>query len=361
MRIFLNFYFTICIVLVIFNITFIIYNKLKANRYYETRVTKQGELKKHLDTYLETGEVSKYLENYLTKKIKKTNKLLVLNNLMENEPKVKALAQPYIWKYLNHYLSKNEYEKAFFAYVVSKLDYQNYEVANQQLLKFLTLLNSNSIYTFTNAMNTLYQMGNGSLMLIGVNKVNERNNFYNHKMLVDGLVAYQGDHLELASKLQTNFKNYQSNIKIAIIDYFRIKDIDSSDFFTVVLKTTKDNEVKYALARYFTKHPSDEVNDFFIEELIKSNNWLDELQAIKVLNNYQDLKISKQIFKKVNSRNWHVRRAAIKYFYEHQRKVEDLYPLIDLQDRYVDDLVLYFVQDDSNYYQVLSDRIDAYS
>lgn len=354
MNILIEIYIFICVMLLIFNIGFLVMKNIKNHKLYP-KDSKMGiKIRQELKDLKETGILSKSMEDILTNKISQTDGLIALQNELTNETEIKI--RPYIFMQIDTYMDKSDYEQAYYTYVVSTLDYTQVKVDTEFARKFMKFLDSESLYTFTNAMEAVYSFGEGHLLINAIDNLDQRPGFYHKKLFVDGLLGFKGDIKEFEKNVINKFEGYSKSTQESLLDYFRIQGEDISELCLGLIEKG-EGDVLYAAMRYFVKYPSESSKVIFLNILENSDNWIEQMLAIQGLKSFNDPKTKNTIKNKVNSRNWHVRTNAISYLYDLNISQDEIYDILFIRDRYANEALLYQYKDDKNMSKYITNTI----
>ncbi len=345
--------------LLIFNLIFIFIKRLKNSRLYHENNKLESILKTELDNYNPNKGLSTELKEILRNKTSSTKNLIIVQNEFEKPRKyrkqLKDEARPYVFNQINNYQKANDYEQAYYAYVISTFDYEELELKDKFYVDFLRFLDSKSLYVYSNAMDAIYKFADPHIMSIAIKKIDEREGFYHSKLFVDGLLDFKGDVEVLHNMLIGKFYNYSGRMHKSLIDYFRIKDVDIKEFALKIIEERKlDDEVIYSAMRYFRKNPNEESKNIFIEILKNDENfWIDQLLAIQSLESYKDPLVRSLIKDKITSENWNIRTNSIAYLHKHGLTKEEIYGILALRDKYTNETLLYYYKDDQEISQYI--------
>jgi len=352
---------TVCVVLLIFDIGFLIVKNLRNHRFYPKMVKFEKEVLEEIRTKNETDCFTEAFQTRLQKRLSKTKYLIALQGILEQHPEARKWFKPVIFSCIKDYKKKSDYEQAYYTYVISTLGYENEKISNDFAVEFLEFLDSKSLYTFINTMNALYEFGEIHLLIAAIDKIDERAGFYHKKLFSDGLLQAKVDRKEFGAKLMERYPQYTDFTKGCILDYFRFANIEAFDFCMELVKSkTENDEIRYAAIRYFVKFQNEESKDFFIDVLKSDKNaWVEEMLAIQGLSRSSDSEVRSLIKKKITSRNWYVRVNAAEYLQKNGLDKEELLEIISLKDRFTNETLLYQYQNDkvmSAYIQELIEK-----
>lgn len=358
MNVLIEVYIFICVMLLLFNIGFLVMKNIKNHKLYP-KDSKMGiKIRQELKLLKETGILSKDMENILTNKISDTNNLIALQNELTDE--IELEIRSYILMQIDNYMDKSDYEQAYYTYVVSTFDYAKVEVDTEFARKFMNFLDSDSLYTFTNAMEAVYSFGEGNLLINAIDKVDQRPGFYHKKLFVDGLLGFKGDIKEFEKIVINKFEGYSQSTQEALLDYFRIQGEDISELCLRLIENG-EGDVLYSAMRYFVKYPSQASKYIFLNILESNENWVEEMIAIQGLKSFSDIKTKNIIKNKVSSRNWHVRINAISYLHDLNISQDEMYDILFMRDRYANEALLYQYKDDKQMSKYITNTIQLLS
>ncbi|MEG2290845.1 MAG: hypothetical protein RSA29_07510 [Clostridium sp.] len=352
MNIIIESYIFLCVMLLIFDIGFLVVKNTRNHKYYPQDDKFKIIIQNEFEGYSKGNGLSNAFKEQLPKKIKKTRNLVILQNQLEDvknfREEISLELRPFIFDELENYKEKSDYEQAYYTYVISKLDYSKYKADYTFCSKFITFLDSKSLYTFTNTMNAIYRFGDHNLMSLGIEKVNDRNGFYHKKLFVDGLLTFSGNYDQLNELIKYKFYKYSPSVQESLLDYFRLKNVNASEICIDILKNKKaDSQVLYSAMRYFAKYPDIKSKEVFIDILQRNNDvWIEHMLAIQGLKHYSDSRVKSLVGAKIISSNWYVRTNAVSYLHDQNISKEDICNILFIKDKYANEALLYQYKDD---------------
>ena len=322
-------YIAACTLLLLFEICFLFLKNAKIQQLKPDHEAFEEELSREIRLYQETGAFSDDFIQTAGRKLSQTKNMITLQNMLEKMPKATNWFRPLLLEQLSAYEKKKDEEQAFYTYMISLLDYHEEKVPADFASRFICFLDSKSLYTFTNTMAALYAFGESSLLLQAMEKINARSGFYHKKLLVDGLLRYQGDFDELNQALVKQFYRYAPHTQEGLLDYFRLQVYDVADLCLSLMQDAQaDVEVQHRALRYFHKFRHAEAKQVMLELLKKEEtSWIKQMLAIQGLKGYDDAETVHEIRRKLFSRNWHERINAVEYFYQKgmdQKELQDI-------------------------------------
>lgn len=353
MNVVLTVYIFICIMLLIFNIVFLSYkNAQKSALFNNTNIIE----KKFCEKYSEYNSVygmDDDFKKFILSSISKIKSFVALISYIESNEinsNLKKEIRNILIEYMDYYSKKDNYEKAYYMYVLSIFDYSNVKISRIIKNKTLEFLDTKSLYVFANTMNFIYKIPDTELIIRAIEYINDADGFYSRKLFVDGMMSYCGDIDELKEKLEKNFFDYNVFTQISLLDYFRMKKIDIKDMGMRIIKNNIiDVEVKYSAMRYFISKPSKESREYFISVLKDENSfWIEKMISIQGLNRYKDDDIHYLIREYTSDRNWYVRTNAIKYLSDYGIDSDEISYILYKKDKYANEEILYQYKDDDD-------------
>ena len=343
----IEFYIAICILLLIFNVVFVFRKNIEMMYFANSTKHFQRYILKIYGKY----DVTKGLDNKTKKKIKvKLGKVKYLVAMHETLQMLKPINLGFeeevkicVWSQVNKYLKKTNEQQAYFAYVVSTFNYQEVIASDDNMMQFMNYLNTDSLYTLTNTMDAICNLNNTYMVHSAINIINNSNIFYHKKLFTQSLLNFKGKEEELQQILMVHFEEYNNVIKEGILDYFRLKNVQASEFYINILENNKqDMEIIYATMRCLGQYPTQTSKIFFQSVLDnESENWIKELLAVKGLIHFQDSMTKKLIYDRVTHANWDVRCSAIEYFITNFLQGNELQNILGLNDKYANEALIY--------------------
>ncbi|MBR2852118.1 MAG: hypothetical protein IKB91_06980 [Anaerotignum sp.] len=359
MTIVLEIYIIVCILLLLFDIAFLVLKNSKNKHLHAEDGAFKKLLQQEIELYRQNGAFSEKFVNDLPGKLSRTTHMLSLQAVLEEDPDARSWFREFLFAQIGNYQKKPEYVQAFYTYLISTLDYRKEKVPAAFSSEFMHFLESKSLYTFTNTMDAFYAFGETHLLLQALEVVDRRSGFYHHKLLVDGLLSFQGDHEELEEALLARFSQYGDDVKECLLDYFRMQGCEVSDLCLKLMREEKaDAEVQYRAMRYFQKFPCGEAKEWFLQILQRENViWIKQMLEIQGLQNYDDAEVRAAVKKKITSRDWHVRNNAVAFLHRKGLERAELQELLHLQDRYANESLLYQYKEDAETSAFIMDTI----
>ena len=362
MTIVIQIYIIVCIALLVFDICFLFLKNRKKEVFFPKNEKLEKQILDEIGAFHQQGKFSSDFETTLSRKLNKTQNLITLMTILEENPKFKEKFRPIIFDKIDEYAKKSDYEQAYYTYVISTFDYENVEIFGSFAVQFIKFLDSKSLYTFVNTMEAIYAFGQDNLLLQALDKVDQREGFYNQKLLVDGLLSAKVDFDSFNQKLISQFPTYSDTTKAALLDYFRYNGAEISDMCLAILnKPNVENEVRYSAMRYFTKYQNESANAYCLQ-LLKNEEteWVEQMLSIQILSKSNHPFAYSTIKEKIYSQNWYVRLNAAKYLYDCHLNQTEMYEILSKKDKYANEILLYVYRDNSEMSEFISSTIQKF-
>lgn len=279
------------------------------------------------------------------KLLSKISYLHALSGLIENEEKIKdkkvldiIRKEEYVIIFSNLtsvYQEKDEIAKAYYAYFLNNIDCKDKKICNY----LLDLINSNSLYAIENSISALAKSGNNENVIKAFQILSSHNYvIYNHRLVADVLLKYNGSKNVLCEKLFENFNSFNEQIKIGVLTLFRRWNYDIGDEIIKMLgKEDLEKELEIEMIRYFSKIINKKIPLILIDR-IENNYYNDfeyEVVMLQVLANYKSEKTIKLLEKELSSSNFYVRYNAGKSL----SKMIDLTTLEQPKDKFAKEMI----------------------
>lgn len=353
MYIIIEFYIIICIMLLLFNLFFILIKNTVIQRLNPLKNNSKEKLALEFEHYTPQKGLSPRAVSFLKNKLDTTNNLLILEAEMEKQrtyrEQLKTEIKPYVFKQMDHYQNKRNNEQAYYAYILSQFNH-NPDDFKEYYTKLLSFLNSSSFYVFSNTMKAIYTLKDSYLLAAAVKKVDERPDLYHSKLLTDGLLTFNGDLALFKKLIVKKIYRYQPSTQVSLLNYFRLQKLDVDEFcLDILIERKVDTEVLYATMRYFAGNSNLEAKKIFIDVLKnEKSSWIEQLLAIQGLKNHNSKEVRDTIKMKVTSANWEVRTNAIDYLYQNTMELEEIREILSDDDKFTIETLYYYYENNQD-------------
>jgi len=363
MNLMIQIYMMVCVVLLIFDIVFLIVKNLRNHRFYPRNAKLENQIIQEIEKRKneKRDSFSEGFTKLLFDKLSKTKNMIALQGVLEKYPEAKTWFKEAIFLQLDNYKKKTDYEQAYYTYIISTLGYSDEKIPTEFAATFLQFLDSKSLYTFINTMNAIYEFGEVHLVLSAIDKTDERPGFYHKKLLVDGLLSAKIDKTVLGEKLMGRFSRYDVYTKECVLDYLRFSGVEASEFCMNLIKSDEeDKEIRYAAMRYFVKYPNEESKKYFIDTLqVEDAEWIQQMLTIQGLATQGEPAIRSLIKEKITSSNWYVRVNAADYLHKNGLDKKEIKEILSMKDRYTNETLLYQYRNDEAMSKYIMETINS--
>lgn len=294
--------------------------------------------------------IIKYLNdnNKLIKKLRNINYLYALISMLDEEVKVgnktinEILNSKKYEEVINSlskiYSNKEEIEKTYFAFALSKLN-----VPSGSIDFLFDVLYGNSLYGIEDAIKALYSTNNPDLIVKAFKIISHNTTPYSSKLITDGMLEYKGDKQELANKLYDEFNSFNNECQIAFIEFFKRINFDiSEDIIETLVNSHQEKELEISMIRYFSKIKNDNAYKLFLDRI--KNNYYDEFEydvvMIQTLSNYPKKETIDVLSSKLSDTNYYIRLNSCQVL----NKITDISKL-KVTDKYAIDIIEYIKEE----------------
>lgn len=332
---FIYFHIDVCIFLIIFEILWWFYTRIRYIKIKNKVKQYEKELEIQIEYLKDYNSIKIVHKNKMSKELKKVNNLLAFekacDNVFEEE---EVYFQDYITRILNVFVyisdyynrKKNDTEKAYLAYLIGKYLKNNDEITiPSNLIEILyKYMECNNIYCKVNAMETIYLIGKTENIIRAISIINNQEFTYNQTLLLNGLKNVRKNKKKLAIELFKRFDEYNKNIQILIIKFLsNYKYVDEDLILEKLIDSKTDIDVRCEMMRYFQKNQNEKAKSFLIQQLDKKEIVANDLniKAIGTLGYYEDSEVRELLYKLKNSKDNLIKESAYRSL-EKKQKVQ---------------------------------------
>lgn len=310
------FYIFICVVLLLFNLLYI-FRSGSVKRRQKRRVHRWET---YLDSFLEGSPV--WDSGELLRRLKDTEELMAFFTAMESrkdtqpEEAVRFFQEnrPLILELAGVYQKKDAMEQAFFAYVVASFYPPVGDKGDPLAEQLLSYLEGSTVYSRENVLNALYALGSAQPVEHAFVLMSQRGWYHDPRLLSDGLTRFQGDQDALAHRLWKNRRQLSECFQVGLIRFADALSGDSfaEDFLKALETEQLPAETRFALVRYFRRHPTPHAKPVLLRLLKGDAEGKRDLSiaAAASLASYPDSETRQTLKDALHSPNWYVRQNA---------------------------------------------------
>ncbi|MEF9946152.1 MAG: HEAT repeat domain-containing protein [Lachnospiraceae bacterium] len=204
-------------------------------------------------------------------------------------------------------------KKALFAYIVWQYQLCGKSENDRFVQLMYQFCMEQSLYCRENALSGLYVSGSAKNVVKAYQLLSRQEVEHSPRLVTDGLLIFSGSHKELAEELWEHWKEFPTAYQVAFINYIRMTSGEFGNRFILLLeKEETDNEVKFAIIRYFRRYYYPEA-ELILQEMVR--NWEEEdwefasISAL-ALENYRGNASIQALLEGCRSMHWYVRESA---------------------------------------------------
>lgn len=208
------------------------------------------------------------------------------------------------------YQRRQPMHRATFAWLLACCR-QNLQSAVPFLLSCIT--QSDSIYCRENALTALYRAGNSDTVVHAMKQMSQRDIHHNQKLMVDGLLSFQGDRTALCAMLWESFPTLSPGLRLTVVDFIRLLGADYRQALLPLLDDPNtDDELCFSILRYYGRYHYPAACVQMLAFLTTPRNGLWEYAAVSasVLRSYPSQQVVRGLTAALSSANWYVRYNA---------------------------------------------------
>ncbi len=255
---------------------------------------------------------------------------------------------PEFTKLCRIFVKRKPLEKTYFIYSLGIIFYGCGGVS-RGIEEFLQVsLRTNSIYCRQNALATVYKIGDIALVVRIINILNRTYADYSQRLISDGLVEFNGDERLLANALLDNYTQYNTYMRLAVLNFIRYTQDGHNDLMMDVLcGEDTDTDLRIAAIRYFGKNKDERVRAILEGYLTgKVEEATPECVAVCAtsLANYPGGNTFEILKKSLSSSDWFVRLNASVSLEQLGFDYHQMSDILSGNDRYAREIVHYRMQ-----------------
>ena len=309
------FYNFICVALLVFNILYILRSGTRSRK----ELRRAQNWSAILDREIGAGGPGEKCLEYMGRRLRRVSELTAFNTAMEARmsvppsPEQQAFIDACYRTFpglASHYRRRPSMERAFFAYVISR--YPPRDGGGQLPALLLEYMEDSTVYCRENVLQALYALGSAAGIQQALRMLNERGWYHHSHMLADGLAGFRGDKAALAASLWEECREWDENLQVAVVQFAsNVTDGMGEPFREALADQRTTIELRFALIRYFARHPDEQVRPLLLEMVRQElDSGETAIVACSALARYPGQDTEEVLEKALMSRNWFVRHNA---------------------------------------------------
>lgn len=243
------------------------------------------------------------------------------------------------------YSKRTVMERAFFAYFVAS--FHTSDVGNNDMLAeiMLSYLDDSTVYCRENVLHALYALGRPQALEHAFEILNQRGWYHNPKLIADGMASFTGDKTALVLRLWKHRGEWEEPLNVGTVQFaMSLKDpaLDQA-FYEALDSENLTTEVRFALVRYFQRHPYEPVLSVLYRYLETQDAQDSQLAvaAAAALQFYPGEDTRQHLKEALHSRSWYVRHNAASSLNHLGILPEDVEEIRQSGDRYALEMLQY--------------------
>lgn len=343
-------YMLICISMILFNIIYMWIEKIKDKAMSIKTDLLEKEIKIQLLNLMHSFPIEEKHKRFLTKKLLKTENLIIFEKVIEklyDEDKETCLKYlydlyPIAYMLIVEYQNKDTMQASFLLHILWKYQIKfKYDKFYNVVLNYIV---KDNLYCRENALKVIYASGNSEYVLKALLKLDKMSIFHHSKLISEGLLSFQGDKKQLANDFFVRFELFSDEMKVSVLNYFRLANIRSDEYFMYILiDDVLDDEVKFSAIRYFGKFYCETAYPYLLKYAKGNANerWQYSAIASAALSIYPSDMTFIVLKKNLSSSNWNIRVNAAKSLDKMGFTADEILSMIDEQDYYAREIMVY--------------------
>ncbi|WP_300385993.1 hypothetical protein [Clostridium sp.] len=316
--------------------------------YWQEQINKQIELISNKD-FIE--EIHKKI---IKRKLKNINQLICyvrgLDILKEEEKDIgKYLSEIYITiqSLAYNYSKKENMEKAFFAFFISKYPPIKGREYNLLMEILISYLDNSTIYCRENVLNALYALGNLQSVETAWQIINDGQLFHHKKLLSDGLIKFNGDKENLSEQLWSHRNKWDDNLMVAVVQFITLVSDNFKEPFFEVLKLEKLSlEIRLSILRYYRHHIYKPVLPLLLSYLKDENKINENIKIVtaSVIEVYPSEETIEALKGALHHSNWYLRYNSAVSLVNLNIDIYKIQDVLDGKDIYAKEILTYMIK-----------------
>lgn len=232
-------------------------------------------------------------------------------------------------------------QQACFAHILAACGAVKQHPTEEMIRFLLAMLQDSSVYCRENAMRALYASGRSDLVLLGLERMNESGDFFNARLITEGLLSFDGDRGALIEALWAKLPELRPEMQVAVLNFIRFGSGQWGDEMLALLQTTTDVEVSIACLRYFGRFPDLRALPLVEQKAQLKDQWEIAAVAMAVLASYPGENTIQLLKQGLSSRNWYVRYNAAASLCRLNVSYEQIRDMLEGEDPYARQMLLF--------------------
>lgn len=351
-------YMASCIMVLAFNLIYIVMDKLQKRRQSRQRLDMVDMIAGQMESVRTGDGVNQEHLQQLKKQLKSISRLKVfeqsLQKVRQETPEnifldYTSRLRDVFLELTGVYEKRDEIENAYFCNLIEKFSIEKKDTGLDGILEYLLrMVIQKDAFLRENALKAIYQSGNREAVLFAWNRLYENDIRHNEKLLSDGLLKFSGDKQALAQLLWSHRKDYNAGMLLPILQFIRFSSGEfQQDMLDILCNDEEEKELRLEAIRYLRRYPYEPAREI-LQNFIWYQVYIDweyAAMAASALSGYPGEDTVSCLKSGLNAVNWYVRhncaQTLISDLHISQLQLFDIY---NGRDRYAREILTYITQ-----------------
>ena len=212
----------------------------------------------------------------------------------------------------------------------------------------LSYLEDSTVYCRENVLHALYALGRPQALEHAFEILNQRGWYHNPKLIADGMASFTGDKTALVLRLWKHRGEWEESLNVGTVQFAMSLTDPALDeaFYQALDAEVLTTEVRFALVRYFQRHPYEPVRHV-LYRLLDTQDAQDSQLAVAAaaaLQLYPGEDTRQHLKQALHSRSWYVRHNAASSLNRLGITPEDMEEIRQSGDRYALEMLQYVIE-----------------
>lgn len=333
----------LCVVLLALNLTYV----LRAKGRDRQQIKRVQKWKGQVELALNSG-VTPHHQEVLRRKLTDFRQLVSYQDALDTLAEHSGI-QNYLDS--NHdvfqvlaatYRHRPAVQRAYFAHVIACRHPGRGREHDQLAVLLLDFLDNSTVSCRQNVLLALCALGNSAAVEQALRRFQQEGWYHNPRLLSDGLMTFFGNREALVRRLWSLAHKHEDLFKVAVVQFAAQLSGDFAALFLDALQQEDTPlETRFALIRYFQRHPVSEARPVLQELALHPDGNGPAIAACAALAKYPGRDTVAVLEEALHSRSWNIRRNAAASLAELGVTQVDLPKLVRSGDKYAAEILEY--------------------
>lgn len=345
------FYGAVCAAMILFNCACVFVFRRRAKNTLKKGSRLIELIKKQMDELANGSKLSDKSMTRLEKKLQRVSGLMSFDYAIERlqsgdsarMEQYLAVIHPIFVHLAQFYLGKETAQGVYLLHLINKHSICTKAPFDPLCDIMLSYINKNGIYCKSKALEVLCSAGGVDKLVDAVTVLDRQQEYFPSKLMGALLLRFEGDCKTLIDALLNRFNGFSTELRVAVVGFAAKRSGDYCELFYNMLLNETDNELRYALMRYFGSHSYEPSRDYFYDLLDSRDTarWVDCSIAARALAIYPEKKTVAVLKQALTSGNWYVRFNAAESLERLGITYNELADILCGRDRFAREMITY--------------------